>query len=180
MRSIEDLEFLPAKRLPLMGVLLLLLALGWLTWQFAQLRLATQERDKAAAASNSSISSTHNRAATPVREDSKALALAISTSKQLATPWSTLLQSLETATGSDVALLKIEPNALEGQLRITGEARNASAMLSYLQRVQATAALSQISLQSHQTVSEKPGTPTRFIFIGPWGSVRASSPRSGV
>jgi Fimbrial assembly protein (PilN) len=180
MRSIEDLEFLPAKRLPLMGILLLLIALAWLAWQAFQLRVATQERDKASATSNIPISGTHSRAGATTREDSKALALAVSTSKQLATPWSTLLQSLETATGSDVALLKIEPNALEGQLRITGEARNASAMLNYLQRVQATGALSQISLQSHQTVSEKPGTPTRFVFIGPWGSARANNPRSGV
>jgi Fimbrial assembly protein (PilN) len=181
MRSIEKLEFLPRKSPPMLGALLLLLAIICLGWEFFHLRQANSLQSEVLQQTNTTTSKASARPSTGGSpEAARSLAVAVATSRQLATPWAGLLQSLESAATRDVALLKIEPNALEGQLRITGEARNTAAVLNYVQKVQSTTALAELVLQSHQLANEKPGSPTRFVLSGTWGSKAVPPKKPGV
>jgi hypothetical protein len=181
MRRIEKLEFLPRSSTPIAGLLLLALSLLCLAWELTQLRQVRDQHQAALAAMETKSAKLASRATSNASPDAtRSLALAAATSKQLATPWAALLGSLESAAARDVALLKIEPNSLEGQIRITGEARNTDAMLNYVHRLQSTEPLAGIALQSHQISNEKPGSPTRFVLSGSWGAGPTQSKKPGV
>lgn len=87
----------------------------------------------------------------------------------LATPWSQLLDALESAPQEAVALLAIEPSVAKRSIRLTAEARDASAMLTYLGELQKDRRLSSVVLVSHQVQVQAPGTPVRFQIQAGWG-----------
>jgi hypothetical protein len=82
--------------------------------------------------------------------------------RQLALPWGAIIESVEGATTADVALLQLQPDAQQHQLRLGAEARSQQAMLEYLQRLAAARALSEVHVVSHQVQSEDPHRPVRF------------------
>ncbi len=88
----------------------------------------------------------------------------------LATPWSDLIASLEEAPQQSVALIAVEPSASKQSLRLTAEARDATAMLAYVAALQADPRLTAVMLVSHQVQSQAPGTPIRFKVQATWGA----------
>lgn len=82
--------------------------------------------------------------------------------QQLALPWASLIQAVEDAGSSDVAVLQLQPEAQQRRLRLTAEARNHDAMLAYLRRLGETKALHEVHLLSHQVQLEDPRRPTQF------------------
>jgi Tfp pilus assembly protein PilN len=89
--------------------------------------------------------------------------------RNLKTPWSDVLESLESAPNESVALLSVEPSAAKRSLRITAEARNAQDMLEYVGALQRDARLSGVVLSSHELQAKAPGTPVRFQVQAAWG-----------
>ncbi len=85
-----------------------------------------------------------------------------STLRQLALPWGTIIESVENASTSDVAILQLQPDAQQGQLRLGAEARTQQAMLDYLQRLAAARGLADVHVVSHQVQVEDPYHPVRF------------------
>ncbi len=92
--------------------------------------------------------------------------------RQLALPWGTLLQALERAGNKDVALLSIEPDVSRNVIKAGAEARNPSAMLSYLERIAEGGVFDAPVLLSHQVVAEDPQKPIRFIFTASWQATK--------
>jgi Tfp pilus assembly protein PilN len=88
----------------------------------------------------------------------------------LQTPWSDLLNALESAPHDSVALLAIEPSIARQLVRLSAEARDPDAMLDYLAALQADARLAQVVLVSHQVQALAPGKPVRFTMQAAWGS----------
>jgi len=82
--------------------------------------------------------------------------------RQLALPWGAIIESVEAATTADVALLQLQPDAQQRQLRLGAEARSQQAMLEYLQRLAAARALSEVHVVNHQLQVEDPNRPVRF------------------
>ena len=82
--------------------------------------------------------------------------------RQLALPWSTIIETIESATTDDVALLQMQPDAQQRQLRLAAEARNQEAMLEYLRRLAAAKALADVHVVSHQIQMEDPQRPIQF------------------
>ena len=82
--------------------------------------------------------------------------------RQLALPWGAIIESVEGATTADVALLQLQPDAQQRQLRLGAEARSQQAMLEYLQRLAAARALSEVHVVNHQLQVEDPHRPVRF------------------
>jgi Tfp pilus assembly protein PilN len=91
-------------------------------------------------------------------------------SRNLATPWADVLESLESAPNQSVALLSVEPSAAKRSIRITAEARSAQDMLDYLAALQRDSRLSGVVLVSHQVQARAPGTPLRFQVQAAWGA----------
>lgn len=85
--------------------------------------------------------------------------------RQLALPWGAMVQAVESAASPDVALLQMQPEARERQLRLTAEARSEKAMLKYLRRLEAARSLAGVHLASHQVVLEDPQRPIRFTVL---------------
>jgi Tfp pilus assembly protein PilN len=86
----------------------------------------------------------------------------------LHTPWADLLAALEGAPADSVALLAVEPSAARRSVRLSAEARDAQAMLAWLQALQRDARLAQVLLVSHQVQTQTPGTPVRFQIQASW------------
>lgn len=82
--------------------------------------------------------------------------------RQLALPWGAIIESVEDATSGDVALLQLQPDAQQRQLRLGAEARTQQAMLDYLRRLAAARGLADVHMVSHQVQVEDPYHPVRF------------------
>jgi Tfp pilus assembly protein PilN len=89
--------------------------------------------------------------------------------QKLVTPWSGLLESLESAPNQAVALLSVEPSASRRSVRLTAEARTLPDMVAYLGALQRDSRLSSVVLISHQVQSQMPGAPVRFQIQAGWG-----------
>lgn len=92
--------------------------------------------------------------------------------QKLTTPWSDLLQSLESAPNQAVALLSVEPSATRRSLQLTAEARTLPDMVAYLGALQRDERLSSVVLVSHQVQAQMPGAPVRFQIQASWGGER--------
>jgi hypothetical protein len=85
--------------------------------------------------------------------------------RQLALPWAAMVQAVEGASSAEVALLQMQPDAQQRQLRLTAEARSEKAMLAYLERLAAAPILADVHIASHQVMLEEPRRPIQFTVL---------------
>ncbi|MDH4560069.1 pilus assembly protein [Pseudomonas sp. BN411] len=88
---------------------------------------------------------------------------------QMNLPWDGLFAMLESQPRKDIALLSLAPDARKGQLRIAAEARDLPAMLAFHRELEASDALSDVSLLNHEMVAEQAERPIRFNLLASWG-----------
>lgn len=105
------------------------------------------------------------RPATQKKSSDEELKSAEAVVRQLALPWSAMVRAVESASTGDVAVLQMQPEARERQLRLTAEAKTEKAMLAYLRRLSASQALSDVYLASHQVMLEEPQRPIQFTAL---------------
>jgi hypothetical protein len=113
----------------------------------------------------------------------------------LAAPWEDLLRVFETRAGQQVAVLRLEPDARSGLVRLAGEARTLSAVLAYAGALDADPRLSQVLLTHHQrraepvaAAVETASAPPRpagaamieFTLTAAWRPLDHPAPRRGV
>ena len=82
--------------------------------------------------------------------------------RQLTLPWAALIHALEEAATPDVAILQLQPEAQQRQVRITAEARHQEAMIAYLRRLAGARALYNVHLVSHEVQLDHPQRPIQF------------------
>jgi Tfp pilus assembly protein PilN len=87
-----------------------------------------------------------------------------------AIPWDALFRDIEAASDKDVGVLSIQPDAGGRQLRITGEARNAAALATYIARLEEQPSLSEVYLAEHELHVEQQRTSLRFGLNAVWAS----------
>lgn len=84
-------------------------------------------------------------------------------------PWGELLQALESqAEDSPVALLALQGNGEEGNLRLTGEARSMKDIAAYLERLREQPLLRSVVLASHEQRVEAGVSLLRFTLDARW------------
>lgn len=88
--------------------------------------------------------------------------------RRLSLPWDSLFLTMESAAGEDVALLALEPDAEKQMVKVSGEARDFTAVLNYVTRLEAQEAFGQVYLQSHQVQLQDPQLPVRFALQAVW------------
>ena len=84
-------------------------------------------------------------------------------------PWAPLLETVEAASGGDVALLRMQPQADSHSLLLTAEARTQAAMLDYLRRLDASPLLFDVRLTGHRVRDDEPTHPVRFDVRASFG-----------
>ena len=128
----------------------------------AQLHRLTQVQRKAAAAV-----AVDNRTGQQLALE---LLLAQRVIEQLAMPWDTLFQTLETTLGDDVSLLGVVPDAEKMTLNINAEARSLTAMVAYQTRLADEALFQDVYISSHQTQQQDQQKPVRFLVSARWST----------
>lgn len=176
MKRVPTLDFLAGAPRPWPGLLLCgaaliaLLAAGASSWQ----------AERANREAGAMIAERLARSAPPVpRRLSESERLRLAHSERLAgelrAPWAELLATFEEHGRADVGLLKLEPDARAGLVRITGHARDVKALFTYLLALEADARLADVALANHQADRDVPGQPLRFTILAAWRSGSASA-----
>ena len=88
--------------------------------------------------------------------------------RELTVPWQNLLSIVEGYPAHDVALIGIDQNPAQGQIRITAEAKDFDAMIAYMKYLQGSALLREAVLNTHLVETTVPGTPVRFQIAAVW------------
>lgn len=169
MKPLARLDFMARAPRPWAGLVLCIAAAGLLAAAAASAwQLERDNRDR--------LALVNERAARllppPPRKLTEAervrLAQATRVAGELRAPWADLLATFEEHGKSDIGLLKLEPDAKAGIVRVTGQARNTAALFAYLRELEADARLTQVALTTHQSERETPGQPLRFVIQAGW------------
>jgi Tfp pilus assembly protein PilN len=84
--------------------------------------------------------------------------------RQLTLPWAQIIETIENASIGEVAVLQMQPEAEQRRLRLTAEAKSREAMLRYIRRLEASKALTEVHLVSHQVQLDDPSRPIQFAL----------------
>lgn len=87
---------------------------------------------------------------------------------QLALPWSALFNDIGNAQQKKIALLSIIPDASKQSIKLTGEAKNLTAVLTYIRQLQKSKSLRAVYLQSHQIELRSAEKPVYFSILATW------------
>jgi Tfp pilus assembly protein PilN len=87
---------------------------------------------------------------------------------QLNLPWRDVLDAIERATPSDVALLSLEPDAAKQSLKGMAEAKDPTGMIGYIESLQQQDFFSDVALLRHETNEADTHKPVRFQFDIRW------------
>jgi len=168
-----DIDFCAARwRPPAAGMVLLLVAGvllatgGWRLWQVSQnndlarIELETVQRHSGASRPTVVVAST------PAAKLNEKQTQAIL--RELTVPWQDLLSIVENYPEHDVALIGIDQNPAQGQIRIVAEAKDADSMIAYLKYLQGSVLLREAVLNAHLVETNVPGTPIRFQVAAVW------------
>lgn len=88
--------------------------------------------------------------------------------RELTVPWQELFAIVEDYRDHDVALIGIDQNPGQSQIRITAEAKNFDAMIGYLKYLQTSVLLREAVLNDHLIETNVPGKPVRFQITAVW------------
>ena len=175
------LDFLGKQQPPKLGWFVLAVGIALVAWQLLQYSQLLQANAALRSELQSVLASQKinkqdlKNQPVPTATERSATAQARAITTQLNLPWESLLSLLETAQHPDVALLALDPKGQNGQIRLTAEAKDASAMMAYIASLQQNQLLQNALLTSHQVQIQQPGTPFRFQILAQWKGRRVSS-----
>lgn len=156
------LDYVAAARPPrLVGLLVLAVAIataGALVERYRETRVALERID----ASQGLLGTERAPRVIPrekLQEEAKGAETVL---RQLALPWSAIIGTVENAANEDVAILQMQPDAEQRQLRLVAVARTQEAMLEYVRTLAAAEALAEPHVVNHQVRVDEPGRPVQF------------------
>lgn len=88
---------------------------------------------------------------------------------QLNLPWRDMLDAVEAATPSTIALITLEPDAKKRILKATAEAKTGDAMIAYIEDLKRQPFFRFVALTKHEVNMQDPNKPLRFQFEAQWG-----------
>lgn len=131
-------------------------------WSSRVERLEKQQQQKNAPRSRS----------TRVREFSqeirKEIAQANTILGQLNLPWEALFDAIESASTEHIALLSLQPNVGNRMLRISGEARNMSELLDFVEALERESVFENVHLLNYKIKQDNPHRPVIFLLTATW------------
>jgi Tfp pilus assembly protein PilN len=158
-----QLDFIqPPRRPKWLGLLLLAIAVGIASQLALRLHDVRSELRRVAATKELLNSDRPRAKPVPVERLDEHVKAAEGVVRNLTLPWATLIETLENAATKDVAVLQIQPDAQQQQLRVTAEARDQNAMWQYVRKLAAANTLEDVHLLSHQVQQDDPQKPLQF------------------
>lgn len=132
-------------------------------WNNRVERLEKQQQQKAAP---------RTRSTARIREFSqeirKEIAQANGILDQINLPWETLFDSIESAATEQIALLSLQPNVSSRTLRISGEAKNMSELLDFIEALEREAVFENVHLLNYKIKQDNPHRPIIFLLTAAW------------
>lgn len=95
---------------------------------------------------------------------------ALAAAARLSVRWGSLLDAIEQAQADNAQLLSLEPDAVRGRVRLSGEARSIDAIAAYATRLAEQDALSEVRLASEQRRAEGGAQAVEFSLDARWQS----------
>ena len=89
----------------------------------------------------------------------------------LSVPWDILFKAVESSGGSKITLLALEPDFEKKQVKISGEASNYHAVMTYIVQLQGQDVFDTVYLQNHDVRQEDPDRPVRFTLLANWREI---------
>ncbi|PXW88943.1 fimbrial assembly protein PilN [Nitrosomonas sp. Nm84] len=132
-------------------------------WNNRVERLEKQQQQKAAP---------RTRSTARIREFSqeirKEIAQANGILDQINLPWETLFDSIESAATEQIALLSLQPNVSSRILRISGEAKNMSELLDFVEALEREVVFENVHLLNYKIKQDNPHRPIVFLLTAAW------------
>lgn len=158
----------PRRRIPLLGMFVLLLGAGTVYLTLSDYKTMSVESELMAI--SLARYETNARAVNSAVISVNPVEVSAATN-ELTTPWSALLDDLEAAArdnGKDVALLEIAPDRSKQTVRISGEARTLTSVLDYLRRLQNAKSVAFPLLEGHEIRVSERDRPVHFVIVADW------------
>jgi Tfp pilus assembly protein PilN len=142
-----------------------LIGLGWdayqLKTQLQGLEILVLERQRAATPSRPVTSNEQAANDNRIVEANRLLA-------ELGVPWNRLFSSLEATASTKITILEIKPDAAKGRLRVSGEAQDMAALMSYVRTLEALDTLRDVSIQEHKAFANQAQQTVAFRLQAVW------------
>ena len=90
--------------------------------------------------------------------------------RRLSMPWNGLFRAIEESAIDRVALLSVQPDSNRQILNLRGEAQAYDDVLAYVERLDASGALAQARLVTHEVKAGDPQHPVVFAVAARWGA----------
>lgn len=126
-----------------------LAVLGWQAWSTWQLNTETQRERQGLEQLVAQASRPASGSGMSLRDQRRHVQIE-RLSTYLAAPWEELLQVFESHAGRAITVLRLEPDAQSGVVRMTGEAQTLTAVMGYVSALENEPRLSQVLLTRHQ------------------------------
>lgn len=162
MTPLFPIHFLKRRTWPPLGLLLLAAALAWLGWEAWR----TAEESRLLAAEKAGMASLVRNASAPAKpmsaEEQQRHAQIESIARYLASPWATWLAVLEENANGKAIVRRLEQDAANESLKISGRSADVASMMTYVLALQGDARLKDVKLVSHELLRTEPGAPVQF------------------
>ena len=87
---------------------------------------------------------------------------------QINLPWETLFDSIENAATEEIALLSLQPIVSNRTLRISGEAKNMSELLDFVEALERELTFENVHLLNYKIKQDNPHRPIVFLLTAAW------------
>ena len=162
LRRLQIDYIVPPRRPRLAGFIVLALALaaaGVLVERYREVKLALERVEASGGLVNAERRPARAVSRERIQEEAKSAEAVL---RQLSLPWSAIIETVEKAATADVAILQMQPDAQQRQLRLAAEARTQEAMLEYVRGLVAAKSLANAHVVSHQVQVDDPQRPIQF------------------
>ena len=87
---------------------------------------------------------------------------------QINLPWEALFDSIEQAATEEIALLSLQPTVSSRTLRISGEAKNMSELLDFVEALERELTFENVHLLNYKIKQDNPHRPIVFLLTAAW------------
>ncbi len=90
---------------------------------------------------------------------------------QLNLPWESFFNAIEFATSQEVALLSLQPNVANRNIRINGEAKDITALLDFVEALERENVFEKAHLLNYKIKQDNPQRPFIFLITATWNQL---------